>query len=58
MGAAGQLTARKDRLVSNENLARVGLRLGLERYITLHWKSYSFMDGCVSAPVCSLCPFH
>ncbi|KAK9805378.1 hypothetical protein WJX73_008442 [Symbiochloris irregularis] len=44
----GQLTARKDRLVSNENLARIGLRLGLEAYIALPWKAYSFPDGCLA----------
>lgn len=53
---AGQLTARKDRLVSNENLARIGVGLGLESYIALPWKSYSFAKGCVTAPVSSLWP--
>jgi len=43
----GQLTARKNRIVSNAALARVGLGLGLQRFIAQPPAAY---DGAAGAP--------
>ena len=46
---AGQLTGRKDAIVSNVALTRVGLGLGLQRFIALSLDAYEFADGLPGA---------
>lgn len=45
----GQLTGRKDAIVSNVALTRVGLGLGLQRFIALPLDAYEFADGLPGA---------
>lgn len=42
---AGQLAARKQKVISNANLAVLGHHLGLARYITLPCDAFSWATG-------------
>jgi ribonuclease-3 len=45
----GQLTSRKNRIVSNAALARVGLGLGLQRFIAQPMAAYDWAAGAPAA---------